>query len=86
MTDLEKQAWSMYVNDLPWLDSSDRVILRMACIMTAKLDMGDVSENTIKILSSLLSKLGATPADKTKVNHADGDEEEPEDQFFNRPN
>jgi hypothetical protein len=46
----------------------------------------DFGVNATQALSSLLSKLGATPVDETKVNHADGDEEEPESKFFGRPN
>src|SRR5690349_15061806 len=78
--------WRPCVVEWPWLDSSDRTILRMACILTVRLDKEDVGVNTLQTLSSILSNLGATPADKTKVNHADGDGEEPEDKFFGRPN
>lgn len=86
MPDDQKAVWRQYVAEWPWLDSSDRTILRMACILTVRLDKEDVGVNTLQTLSSILSKLGATPVDKSKVNHADGDAEEESDKFFGRPN
>ena len=37
-------------------------------------------------LSSILSKLAATPVDETKVTMPDGDDSDPADKFFGRPN
>lgn len=86
MSEPEKAAWTEFRAELPWLNSSQRVLLRMACILTVRLDKDDVGVNTLQTLSSILSKLGATPVDETKVNHGEGDPEAPEDKFFGRPN
>lgn len=85
MSDAQKQAWADFVADLPWLNSAHRVVLRAACVIVARMDADpDIGVQQIQALSSILSKLGATPVDETKVTHADGDDEEPEDKFFNR--
>ena len=85
MTEPQKLAWAEYQRELPWLTSSHRTILRLACIWTVRMEEPDFPVSGALALSSILSKLGATPSDESKVNHADGDEEDPADQFFNRP-
>lgn len=86
MTAEQKEAWAEYRAELPWLNSSHRPLLRLACIWTAKMDDAEFGVSATQALSSILSKLGATPVDETKVNHGDGDEEDPADRFFARPN
>lgn len=84
MTAEEKQAWAELRADMAWLRSTHRVLVRMACVWIARLNSGDDSFGVkeTQALSSILSKLGATPTDETKVNHGDGDEADPEDKFF----
>jgi hypothetical protein len=86
MTDAQKEAWDEYRSELPWLNSSHRPLLRLACIWTAKMDDADFGVSATQALSSILSKLGATPVDETKVNHGDDSDEDPADRFFGRPN
>lgn len=86
MTDAQKEAWAEYAAEMPWLHSAHRPLLRLACIWTAKMDDTDFGVSATQALSSILSKLGATPVDETKVTHADGEEEDPADAFFARPN
>lgn len=79
---LEEQAqWHEFERDLPWLNSSHRVILRMACKLTVDMDGDEFGVSKAQALSSILSKLGATPADESKVSGG-GDDDEP-DEFFN---
>ena len=86
MTDSQKAAWHELKKDLYWLNSSHRVIVRLACYWIAKLDDGeDLGINAATALSSLLSKLGASPVDESRVNHGDNGDEEETDKFF-RPN
>lgn len=85
MTDAQKQAWAEYQRELPWLSSSHRPLLRLACIWTARMDEAEFGVSATQALSAILSKLGATPVDETKVNHPDGDEEDPADRFFSGP-
>jgi hypothetical protein len=84
MTDAQKNAWAEFQAELPWLHSGHRTLVRMACVYVARMDEGELGVQAMNSLSSILSKLGATPADETKVNHADSDEAEPEDAFFGR--
>jgi hypothetical protein len=86
MTDEQKEAWAEYAAEMPWLHSAHRPLLRLACIWTAKMDDADFGVSATQALSSILSKLGATPVDETKVMHGDGEEEDPADRFFSRPN
>lgn len=85
MTERQKEAWAEYQHELPWLTSSHRPLLRLACIWTARMDDEEFGVSATQALSSILSKLGATPVDETKVEHAGEDEEDPADEFFGRP-
>lgn len=87
MDEIECRYWAEFTSELPWLNSGHRVLLRMACRLSARLDTDkDFGVSATQALSSILSKLGATPVDESKINHADGDEEDPTDRFFGRPN
>jgi hypothetical protein len=86
MTDAQKEAWEEYRAELPWLNSSHRPLLRLACIWTAKMDDAEFGVSATQALSSILSKLGATPVDETKVNHGDESDDDPAERFFGRPN
>ena len=86
MSEGQCAAWEEFRAELPWLNSSHRTLLRLACILTCRLDEADVGVNQIQTLSAILSKLGATPVDETKVSVPDDDDGEPEDRFFGRPN
>jgi hypothetical protein len=78
MSEAEKGQWFEFVRDLPWLNSSHRVILRIACRLAADLDGDDFGVSKAQALSSVLSKLGATPADESRVSApADNDETDP---------
>jgi hypothetical protein len=78
MSDVEKGQWFEFVRDLPWLNSGHRVILRIACRLAADLDGEDFGVSKAQALSSVLSKLGATPADESRVSAPDdGDKADP---------
>src|SRR6478609_2631252 len=73
MTEGERWYWEEFKAELPWLNSGHRVLLRMACRLSARLDTDpDFGVSATQALSSILSKLGATPTDETKVAHGDG--------------
>ena len=88
MSDAQCVAWEEFRAEMPWLNSSHRVLLRLACVWAAKLDdpEAEFGVSATQALSSILSKLGATPVDETKVNHGEEDPEDPADEFFGRPN
>jgi len=86
MTPEQREAWEAFRAELPWLNSSHRPLLQVACILRVRMDDAEVGVNQIQTYSAILSKLGATPVDETKVSVADGDDEDPDDRFFGRPN
>src|SRR5687768_15132479 len=72
MTPEQKAVWAEMRADMPWLNRGHRVLVRLACMLTAKMDADDDGElgvSATHALSGILSKLGATPVDETKVNH-----------------
>lgn len=82
----ETKYWREFVAELPWLNSGHRVLLRIACQLSARMDAGELGVSAAHALSSILSKLGATPVDETKVAQGDGGEEtDPGEEFFGRP-
>ena len=87
MTDGQKDAWEEFRAELPWLNSSHRALLQVACVLRARLnDDPDMGVNAITTYSAILSKLAATPVDETKVSMPDGDDDDPDERFFGRPN
>jgi hypothetical protein len=85
MTDPQKVVWHECVTEMPWLTSAHRLLLRQVCMLSARMDDPDMGVSALQALGSLLSKLGATPVDETKVNHGeDDDAEDPADKYFNR--
>jgi hypothetical protein len=87
MTADQRAAWEEFRAELPWLNSSHRVLLRLACLWTAKLNdpAADFGVSATQALSSILSKLAATPVDETKVSSGGDEESDPADEFFGRP-
>jgi hypothetical protein len=83
MSDREIEQWHEFVRDLPWLNSSHRVLLKLACRLTCQMDDGDFGVSKALALGSILSKLAATPVDETKVSAPDDDEDSPADKYFN---
>ena len=86
MTEAQKECWRELAGEMPWLHSAHRTLLRLACYHAARLDTdADFGVSATQALSSILSKLGATPVDETKVVHGgDGDDEDPAEAFFAR--
>jgi hypothetical protein len=64
------------------LNAAHRLLLRQVCILAARMETGDdLSVSSTHALSAMLSKLGATPTDESKVSHPQ-DNEDPDEQFF----
>lgn len=84
MTDEQQAHWHSLVADIPWLTSSHRPILKLICLMLAKIDeLPNPPVSLFQAATAALSKLGATPVDETKVYHPenkDGDDDE--DEFY----
>jgi len=83
MTDDQIVHWYEFKNDLPWLNSSHRQLVRLACTLAARVDNPKCGIQAMQALSTVLSKLGATPTDETKINYDPSDStEDPTDEFF----
>ena len=87
MSEVEKRYWEEFVGDLPWLNAGHRVLLRLACSLAARMDAGEeMGVTAAQALSSVLSKLGATPVDECKVGYSGEEDSDPSEEFFRRPN
>ena len=84
MSEAEQVAWHEFASELPWLNSSHRALLQLACRLRARLNSDpDMGVNAMQAYSAILSKLAATPVDETKVNYGDDAETDPADRYFN---
>lgn len=84
MTEAQKAVWYELREEMPWLNGAHRTLLRLTCILVVKMNEGELGVSATHALSSLLSKLGATPVDQTKVGYRDGEEENPDERYFAR--
>lgn len=83
MTEPQRELWAEFAANLPWLNAAHRQLLRLACLLSARMETTDgMGIGAIGALSSILSKLGATPVDECRVGFAGEAEEDPADRFF----
>ena len=84
MSEAEQNAWHEFAAELPWLNSSHRALLQLACRLRARLnDDPDMGVNAMQAYSAILSKLAATPVDETRISPATEKDNDPTDKFFN---
>lgn len=77
----QRMAWALFQKELPWLTVAHRPMLEVACNLRARFILGeDVGITAISAYQSILSKLGASPTDDSKIASAADDAEE--DEFF----
>ena len=82
MTKPQIAVWREQVENMPWLHAGHR-LLRQVCILAARMETTrEMGVSALQALGSLLSKLGATPVDETKVNHGGEEDEDPDDKLF----
>lgn len=82
MTPAQMKVWKECAENMLWLNASHRLLLRQVSILAARMETDpEVGVSAMHALSAMLSKLGATPTDESKVNHPDGDEDQ-DDKFF----
>lgn len=73
-------AWEGFKLELPWLMESDRAMVEVCSLIRGELMAGkDVGVTRLSMYQSTLSKLGASPADRSKISVP---EEEDDDEFF----
>src|SRR4051812_48557642 len=69
-----RQAWAAFSRELPWLAESDRALVEIASAVRGRLLGGeDVGTTALSMLQSILSKMGGSPADRSKVSAPDDD-------------
>lgn len=86
-----KTAWYEIIDEIPWLNKSHRGLLSIAAKLRGRM-MGDSANGEtdlgiqgMNLYQVCLGKMGATPADSTKIGvKSDGDEKEPGEEFFDR--
>lgn len=79
-----KIAWALFKNELPWLAASDGALLEIAARVRGELmDGEDVGVTKLSMYQSVLSKLGASPVDRSRVTIGDEEEDDPESRYFN---
>lgn len=84
MTESQKLVWNEMAGEMPWLHSAHRTLLRMVCHLAARMDTeAGLGVAGTHALSSMLSKLGATPVDESRVNISP-DETDEDEQWFSR--
>jgi hypothetical protein len=80
---MEARAWEQFREEIPWISKRDRALLECACILRALIASGeDKDPKTIMKLAALISKLGATPTDQSKVTAKEPESNDPADKFF----
>ncbi|WP_156367316.1 hypothetical protein [Novosphingobium sp. KN65.2] len=68
LTAKQKKAWRLFKDELPWLMEADRAMLDLAATFRAQLtEMHGLSINNAQIYSAILSKLAATPVDRSRA-------------------
>lgn len=78
-----RRAWRMFVRRLPWLTAADEAMLGLAAMVQGALMDGEpIGVAKLNMFQTVLSKLGASPTDRTKVTMPE--EEEEEDEFFGK--
>jgi hypothetical protein len=83
MTKPQIAVWREQAENMPWLHAGHRLLLRQVCILAARMETDpDMGVSALQALGSLLSKLGATPVDETKVNHGGDEDQDPDEKFF----
>jgi hypothetical protein len=82
LDELEVQVWEAFKVEVPWLTEADRATVESASILRAQLWAGVKCEKTIGRLLSCLIRMGATPADRSKI-YAPTEETDASDEFLN---
>lgn len=71
--------WWRFQNELPWLKECHRALVEIACQVRADARRGLAKAADLRLLLSILSALGATPATEGRV--IKGKEPEEDDEF-----
>ena len=63
-----KKAWALFKGELPWLKENHRAFMEAACLLRGSIiAKKPLTGSQMTTYQAMLSKLGATPADESKV-------------------
>jgi len=82
-----RSAWITFAAEIPWLTQRDRTLVEMACLIKGELMAGGMPGiQRLNLLRQILSQMGATPSDATKVSIPAGDDDgDEEEDIFTKP-
>ena len=80
----QAEIWDEFNEDFPWLGRSDRRLVGLAVVMQHMIDTDpDCPVAVFAQMRMLLSAMGGTPVDRSKVTAPDDDTPDPADAFLN---
>jgi len=83
-TDEQREIWNEFNEDMPWLGRSDRRVVGLAVMLQDVIDAGgDVPIAVYAQMRMLLSSMGGTPVDRSKVSAPEEESADPADEFVN---
>jgi hypothetical protein len=82
LNEREQEVWAAFQHEVHWLTEADRATVENACVLRARIWDGERDEKVLGRMLSYLARMGATPADRTKVHVPKEDEQDPADEFL----
>jgi hypothetical protein len=85
LSEAQQKLWKEFNDDFPWLGRSDRGIVSLAVLLQSQIEAAgdEATPPMIAQMRLLLSSMGGTPVDRSKVAVPDDPEEDPLDEFVN---
>lgn len=78
-----KKAWKAFQKELPWLKQSHRALVELASHVRAKVfDDPEPTVAHMNLLRMLLSQMGATPVDQSRLDLSADEQDDDPDKFF----
>lgn len=83
LTEAERGHWLALAGELPWLGSSDRMLLELAAKISARIAGGGFTVGLMTELRLCLGAMGATPTTRGKMTATTDDADDPAAAYFN---
>jgi hypothetical protein len=81
--EMQVEIWDEFNADFPWLGRSDRALVRLAVDLQMMINSGEAPVSVYAQMRLLLSSMGGTPVDRSKVAAPDDDDADPMEEFLN---
>ena len=80
----QAEIWNEFNEDMPWLGRSDRRVVGLAVMLQSVIDSDpECPVAVFAQMRMLLSAMGGTPVDRSKVAAPDEEPDDPADEFLN---